>query len=154
MTRIETVAIVQRNPRILLGMKKKRFGKGKYNGFGGGVKKGEKETEAVIRECEEEVNIEIINPEKMGEILFKFQSQEQNHLVYFFRARRYLGTPKESEEMIPQWFNINKIPYNQMWEDDKYWLPKLLNGQKFKGDFLFNANNKIVKFNLEDITNL
>lgn len=31
--------------------------------------------------------------------------------------------------MRPQWFNIADIPYEQMWEDDKIWLPELLKGQ-------------------------
>lgn len=31
--------------------------------------------------------------------------------------------------MRPQWFDIADIPYEQMWEDDKIWLPELLNGQ-------------------------
>lgn len=64
MTRIETVVIVQRNPRILLGMKKAKFGKGRYNGFGREVEKWETPTQAAIRECQEEASIEIINPKK------------------------------------------------------------------------------------------
>lgn len=31
--------------------------------------------------------------------------------------------------MRPQWFDIADIPYEQMWEDDKIWLPELLKGQ-------------------------
>lgn len=31
--------------------------------------------------------------------------------------------------MRPQWFDIKDIPYEQMWEDDKIWLPELLKGQ-------------------------
>lgn len=74
--------------------------------------------------------------------------------MHFFKARRYLGTPKEFNEMIPQWFNINKIPYDQMWEDDKYWLPKFLAEQKFKGNCLFDANHKIATYNLEDVATI
>jgi len=31
--------------------------------------------------------------------------------------------------MRPQWFAFSDIPYDQMWEDDRIWLPMLLNGQ-------------------------
>lgn len=31
--------------------------------------------------------------------------------------------------MRPQWFAFTDVPYDQMWEDDKIWLPMLLNGQ-------------------------
>lgn len=40
MPRIETVSIIYQHPVVLLGMKKKRLGKGMYNGFGGGVEPG------------------------------------------------------------------------------------------------------------------
>ena len=62
MTRIETVTIVHQHPRILLGMKKKKFGKGRYNGFDGKVETNETEKEAAIRETFEEAGIKIINP--------------------------------------------------------------------------------------------
>ncbi len=140
MTRIETLAIIHQLPNILLGLKKKKFGKGKWNGFGGGLNNGETLSDCVIRETKEEANIIIINPILMGRILFKFLAEkEQDHLVYFFKAEEYCGTPKETEEMRAQWFNENQIPYNQMWPDDKYWLPFLLKNDKFVGEFNFGA---------------
>ncbi len=42
---------------VLLGMKKRGFGAGKWNGFGGKVEKGESNTQAAIRELEEESGI-------------------------------------------------------------------------------------------------
>jgi len=153
MTRIEIVVIVHQSPRILLGMKKRKFGKGKYNGFGGGVKLGETLEQAAIRETWEETGkgITIISPEKMGKILFQFQTDEQNHLVHFFRAVKYKGKPRESNEMTIEWFNEDAIPYNKMWADDRYWLPLLLNGRKFDGNFVFDGNYGIVKYNLNEI---
>ncbi len=152
--RRETVLIVYQYPRILLGMKKERFGKGKYNGFGGKVEKGESLEESVIREAQEEAGIIIINPERFGEILFQFENSEPDHLVNFFRATEFNGTPRESDEMRPKWFHINKIPYNKMWEDDKYWLPLLLENQKFRGKFYFNNEFKIVKYELNKVNKL
>ncbi len=138
MTRIETLAIIHQPPKILLGLKKKKFGKGKWNGFGGGLNNGETLLECVIRETKEEANIIIINPRLMGRILFKFLAEkEQDHLVYFFKVKEYYGTPKETNEMKAEWFNENQIPYNQMWPDDKYWLPFLLRNNKFIGEFNF-----------------
>ncbi|MBU1204119.1 MAG: 8-oxo-dGTP diphosphatase [Nanoarchaeota archaeon] len=150
MTRLETVTIVYRYPRILLGRKKKKLGAGRYNGFGGGMESFDKSIyDTAIRETQEEVGITLINPERMGRILFHFQCNEQDHDVHFFRARRYLGSPKETDEMTAEWFNIDNIPYNQMWADDKYWLPLLIKGKKFLGEFLFNPNHKIVEHILQ-----
>ena len=137
MTRIETVAIVHQHPRILLGMKKQRFGRGKYNGFGGKVEEGETIEQAATREAFEEAGIQLIAPKKVGEILFQFQTGEQDHLVHFFKTNEYSGEPKESEEMTTEWFHVDNIPYEQMWADDKYWLPLFLANKKFKGNFIF-----------------
>jgi len=151
MTRIEVITIIYQHPKILLGMKKVRFGKGKYNGFGGGINEGESLEECAIRETFEEASIKIISPRKMGEVLFRFEDGEQDHLVHFFKAEKFSGIPKESDEMKPKWFDIKKIPYEKMWEDDKYWLPIFLENKKFEGYFQFDINRKIKKYNIEKI---
>lgn len=148
MKRVETVSIVYRHPRILLGVKKRKFGVGRYNGFGGGFdkRKGDKTVyDTNMRETQEEAEITLLNPKKIGRILFHFQTKEQDHDVNFFLARKYLGIPKETSEMTTEWFNIKNIPYNQMWTDDKYWLPIMLRGDRFLGEFLFDSNHDIVK---------
>ncbi|MBU1245447.1 MAG: 8-oxo-dGTP diphosphatase [Nanoarchaeota archaeon] len=147
MTRIETVATVYRHPRILLGKKiNNKFGAGKYNGFGGGIEDDDEDIFATaIRETEEEAGITLINPDRMGRILFRFQSDEQDHDVHFFRARKYLGTPRETDEMIFRWFNINNIPYDQMWPSDRYWFPLLLEGTRFLGEVLFGSDQQVIE---------
>ena len=44
------LAIVNKNGRVLLGLKKKGFGQGYYNGFGGKVEPGETIVQAAQRE--------------------------------------------------------------------------------------------------------
>lgn len=154
MVKIETVLIVYLHPNILLGMKKVGFGKGKYNGFGGKVKDGETLEEAVTREVFEEAGIKIKNPERVGKILFKFESGEEEHIVHFFKVNKTKGTPKESDEMKPEWFDIENIPYEKMWADDKYWLPLLLSGKKSKGKFHFDKNLEISDYKLTKIDRL
>lgn len=142
MARIEVVSIIYQPPRVLLGMKKARFGKGKYNGFGGGLAEGESLEECVIRETLEEAGIILVNPERAGKLLFQFKTGEQDHVVHFFRASKFRETPKESEKIKPEWFDEGKIPYNQMWPADKYWLPMLLAGKKFIGRFIYDRESE------------
>lgn len=78
------------------------------------------------------VGIEIKNLDKMGIIEFKFQGKPEILEVHIFKSNSFLGKPTESEEMRPQWFKTDEIPFNDMWPDDKYWLPLFLDGKKFK----------------------
>jgi hypothetical protein len=32
--------------------------------------------------------------------------------------------------MRPQWFSLDSIPYDLMWEGDRLWLPLLIKGQQ------------------------
>ena len=152
--RVETVSIIYQHPRILLGMKKKKLGKGRYNGFGGGIEGEESVIDCAIRETLEEASITLVDPEIMGRILFNFESDEQDHLVYFIRASQYTGDPQESDEMTCEWFEIDKIPYDKMWSSDRYWLPILLGGKKFEGNLVFNENHQIVRYTLDIVSNV
>lgn len=51
----------------------------------------------------------------------------------------------ESEEMSPKWFKIEEIPFREMWDDDKFWLPQVLNGKKLKAKFVFKEGEKIAE---------
>ena len=136
---------------IMLAMKKIRFGIGKYNGVGGKVKEGESVEDATVRETSEEigVNVDVKDLAKIGEIEFRFQDKsEWNQVVHIYTTEIWAGDPTESEEMKPYWYNLKDIPYDYMWEDDKYWLPKVLNGEYVKGYCLFDSNQKIIEHNL------
>ena len=55
-----------------------------------------------------------------------------------FKSNNFKGKPIESEEMKPQWFHINEIPFKKMWPDDRHWMPLFLSGKKFRRKFLFS----------------
>jgi 8-oxo-dGTP diphosphatase/2-hydroxy-dATP diphosphatase len=141
-----TVCLAYEHPYILLGMKKRGFGAGRWNGYGGKVKEGEEIEEAAIRETKEESKMEINKLEKIGIINFKFQDSPKNILeVHFFQILSYKGVPKETEEMRPRWFHEEYLPYNKMWPDDRYWVPIFLRGKKFKGKIYFKDQDTILK---------
>lgn len=132
------LCLIHEHPRVLLGMKKRGFGAGRWNGFGGKVKEGETIEESAIREVEEETGITIHEMEKRGIIEFEFENDPVILEVHIFKITAYDGEPQETEEMKPQWFNIDEIPFKQMWSDDMYWFPYFLKGKTFRGSFLFD----------------
>lgn len=149
--KIMTLCLVYKHPKILLGMKKRSFGAGKWNGFGGKVKEGEEVHEAAKRETREEANIDLKDLRRVGVLDFSWAGKPDILEVNIFRVGDFDGEPKESEEMRPQWFNIEEIPYDQMWPDDKHWMPLFLSGKSFRGNFIFDDALNILEYNLREV---
>lgn len=150
MHKILTLCIIHQGDQVLLGMKKRGFGAGRWNGFGGKVEKGESIEEAARREVFEEASIDVTDLCKVGSIEFEWQGNPEILEVHIFRAETFVGDPTEGEEMKPQWFEVKDIPFDDMWPDDKYWIPMFLEGKKFTGKFLFDKGDSILEYSLEE----
>ncbi|MEK7633125.1 MAG: 8-oxo-dGTP diphosphatase [Patescibacteria group bacterium] len=145
MNKILTLCLIAESNRVLLGMKKRGFGAGKWNGFGGKVTEGESIEDAAKREVTEECGL-IVESMSVGGILeFTFEGQDGILEVHLFRVDRWSGDVVESEEMRPRWFAIDEIPYSEMWPDDKFWLPAFLEGKTCNGAFHFALDRSIAR---------
>lgn len=137
---------------ILLAMKKRGFGEGRWNAPGGKVKPGEKALEATVRETEEELMIVPRNLSEIAKVDFFFINKiEWNQQVVGFITREWDGDPRETEEMLPRWFKFKEVPYEQMWPDDKYWLPYVLEGKHIEGEFLFGNNDEVLEYVVREL---
>jgi 8-oxo-dGTP diphosphatase/2-hydroxy-dATP diphosphatase len=133
-------------------MKKCGFGQGKWNGFGGKVEEGETIEEATVREMREEAGVGIRKMNRSGIIEFEYQGNNPEIMeVHIFRVREFEGIPTESEEMKPKWFHVDEIPFEEMWPDDKHWIPLFLQGKKFRGKFFFDKTDNIVEYKLSEV---
>jgi 8-oxo-dGTP diphosphatase len=137
-----TLLFVFQGDEVLLIRKKRGLGSGKINAAGGRLEGGETEQECAVRELEEELHIHVSDPKYAGEIDFQFLDGYCFHLIVF-TGTQYTGTPTETDEAIPIWFNREQIPYEEMWEDDIYWVPLMLRGEPFYGRFLFNDDTLV-----------
>ncbi|KAL4267844.1 Oxidized purine nucleoside triphosphate hydrolase [Pleurotus pulmonarius] len=144
-TRYYTNAYIVRDGRILLGRKKRGIGLNYYNGFGGKVEVGESSVQAARRELEEEAGI-TAPLVQVGTLLFTKEGIEWTFHINIYRAEEYEGEIVETEEMRPEWFPIDQIPYGQMWGSDKYWLPLVLSKKPFIGRTDFDADNNLKKW--------
>lgn len=151
---LTTLCIIHQHPKILLGMKKRGFGQGRWNGFGGKVQGGEAIETAAERELREEIGISVGKIEKMGILDFEWRQNPEILQVHIFKAKDFEGEPKEGEEMKPQWFDVDKIPFGEMWQDDKYWMPLFLKNKKFSGRFLFDEKDNILEQELFEVDQL
>jgi 8-oxo-dGTP diphosphatase len=134
--------------KILLAMKKRGFGSGLYNGVGGKPEPGEQMTQTAVRECQEEIGVTPHDLTPVADLTFHLDG-EFDLFVSAFICRNWEGEPKETEEMAPEWFALDAIPYAQMWDDDRLWVPEVLAGNFVTGDFTFDSDNKVIKQQIE-----
>ncbi len=134
-----TLLFVVSGGRVLLIRKKRGLGAGKINGPGGRIDDGETPVEAAVREVEEELRVTPTGIEPRGELLFQFADGYSIH-VHVFQASGCEGEPQETDEAIPLWTDLDRIPYGEMWADDVIWLPLMLEGKPFVGRFIFDGD--------------
>ncbi|TSC71286.1 MAG: 7,8-dihydro-8-oxoguanine triphosphatase [Parcubacteria group bacterium Gr01-1014_70] len=150
--KILTLCVVYDDKHILLGMKKRGFGMGRWNGFGGKVEEGESIDEAAKRELLEEAGIKADTLKKRGVLQFSFKDGSAPPLeVHVYSAHSFKGELMESDEMKPQWFLHSDIPYTDMWPDDIHWLPKVLVGKNIEGEFRFKDANTILHQEIREV---
>lgn len=142
-----TILLLIRDEEVLLAMKKRGFGVGKWNGVGGKTNLGEDIMEAAIREAEEEIKVQADHLIQVAELNFYFplvsQDKDWNQQVLVYKTYSWTGEPTETEEMKPQWFKISEIPYAEMWPDDILWMPKVFGGSFVRASFMFGKNLEI-----------
>ena len=152
-TKVLSLLFLRRDNEVLLAMKKRGFGEGRWNGVGGKVEEGESIEQAMIRETEEEIGVTPTVFEKVADIRFDeyFKGEPTLMHVHIFIATKWTGEPTESEEMAPKWFNLSEIPYDVMWSDDPYWLPEVLKGNKISADFKLDAADVIIDHTIKTV---
>lgn len=139
---LATLLFIVEEERILLIRKLRGLGAGKINAPGGRLDDGETPVEAAVREVEEELCITPLDPVACGELRFQFVDGYSIH-GFVFRASTYRGEPTETAEAVPMWVPRDRIPYEEMWADDEYWLPLLLAGKAFSGRFVFDGDEML-----------
>ncbi|RUP47611.1 NUDIX hydrolase domain-like protein [Jimgerdemannia flammicorona] len=144
---------MQDEHKVLLGLKKRGLGVGKWNGFGGKVEPGETIEEGAIREMQEESSVLTPQLEKAGIVFNVLAGNPIANEIHVFRATAFSGTPGESDEMIPCWFPIAEIPFEQMWIEARIWWPYFFTGKPFVGVFQF-SESKIENYTLEYVETL
>jgi 8-oxo-dGTP diphosphatase len=133
--------------RVLLGYKKTGLGTGKIVGLGGHVEDGESPAEAAAREVKEESGI-LVAPDaltEMAQVTFLFPSCPRwDMVVSVFTAAEWTGEAAETTEIRPGWFGVTDLPLTRMWDDARYWLPRVLAGDRISATFTYAADCETV----------
>ena len=152
MLRKATLCLLVKPGEILLAMKKRGFGQGRWNGCGGKPEPGESIKQTAIRETKEEIGVTPLSMKLAATLTFLFSGKKEwDQEVTVYLVDKWEGTPVETEEMVPRWFKVSKIPFDRMWPDDVYWLPKVLDGKRVRGRFEFDKNQALTSFELKTL---
>ena len=73
-----------------------------------------------------------LEPQLRGQLWFHFEGGPTLRCLIYL-TDRFEGEPQETAEALPRWYAADAIPYDEMWDDDRYWLPGLLAGRRFEG---------------------
>ena len=112
---------VMDSEKALLILKKRGMGEGYFNAPGGHIELEETSVEAAVR-----------------------------MIGYGFTTDQWEGELiDECDETKPFWVKKSDIDYSRMWEDDRLWLPMLMEGKKFEGWFIFD-DRKMVDAKVEE----
>lgn len=67
------------------------------------------------------------------------------HLFEVTALQPGASEPQETEEMRPQWFTPDALPFDHMWADDHVWLPRFLAGERISDYFFFRGHDVILE---------
>lgn len=140
--------------KLLLGEKKRGFAKGTLNGIGGKQDPGETIDEAMVRECNEEIGVIPTKFEQVGRINFDlwYKGEHSYMEMFIYKCYKFKGEIKETEEILPAWYDVDKIPFDRMIADDLLWLPNVLKGDKIIGKVTLDKDMKMLYHNIQSVS--
>ncbi len=141
-TETANLCFIVKDGRVLLIRKKRGLGAGKINGPGGKLEPGETAHDAAVREVREEIGVTPLHLENRGVLRFQFTDGYALHCTVFV-APDLEGDPIETDEATPFWCDLDAVPFGEMWEDDRHWLPHVLAGRSFHGWFVFDGERML-----------
>ncbi|HEX2994411.1 MAG TPA: NUDIX domain-containing protein [Anaerolineales bacterium] len=156
------VGFLRDGNRICLGIRKKvssGLGENLIAGIGGKVGdapeiQDETPASAMDREANEEIGIRILEKQDMGRVRFIFTHKpldsKWNQDVTIYSITKWEGAPSETESIQPVWFDLDGLPWERMWADNEYWLPRVLAGQHVDAVFLYSDDNKVADYRFEE----
>jgi len=148
-----TVCFILKDNEVLLLKKSKRiFGQGKWNAPGGKILSNEEPEACAAREVFEETELTVNNLERVGLLYFYKNDQHESPdwTVHAFVARQFEGIPMDGREGRLKWFNVDALPFDEMWEDDQYWCRLALEGTRLEGWFYFSGDfEKLIDHRIE-----
>ncbi len=140
-----TLVFVEPGNGVLLIRKKRGHGAGKVNAPGGRLERGETPAECAWREVREEVGLRCGTLVPAAHLRFHDRADGYDVRGFVFRTNAFDGTPVETDEAEPFWCAWDVVPYGEMWQADRYWLPWVRAHESVRGDFVFEREDLVCR---------
>lgn len=97
--------------------------------------------EALVRESQEEIEVTPTKFMDMGIVRFLWETKPSANMeTHIFTVTEWVGRPTETDVAAPQWYPINELPVNEMWEDNQHWVPRILAGETVNMTFFYDSD--------------
>ncbi|UIJ36614.1 8-oxo-dGTP diphosphatase [Allobranchiibius sp. GilTou73] len=138
--------LLRRGGDLLLGEKLTGFGAGRVVAPGGHVEPGESPLAAAVRETHEETGLAVHDATLCARLEFAFPARPAWDLrLEVFTSTTHTGALTPSSELAPWWCPVRGLPLDRMWDDDRYWLARVLGGERLQGRFVYAPDNETVQ---------
>jgi 8-oxo-dGTP diphosphatase len=98
------------------------------------MRTGELPEKAAAREMYEETGLRVSGLRFNGILNFYLgEPKELDQTVFLFSSNKSAGRMLAGKEGELRWFSANAMPYDEMWQDDREWLPLVLDGGSLVG---------------------
>ena len=129
------------NHKFLMIRHHRGINEGCVNFPGGKKEAGETMEDCVIRETYEETGLKIKNPKQVGYIEFP----TKDFYVYVFKSTEFSGSLNEKKDEVDAfWIDEDEIPYEQMREADRNFLPEIMAGKYVKRRFIYDDDFHVI----------
>ena len=116
----------------------------KWLGVGGKFEKDESPDECILREVKEETGLTLTSYQLRGVMTFVSDIWETEYM-FIYTADRFEGELTECSERDLQWIKKTEVMNLKLWEGDKIFLKKLIDGDGFFTVKMEYEGEKLVK---------
>lgn len=160
-----TLVFPVRAGSVLLGLGKKGYNKGLWNGYGGKVEGSDTSVRhTAVRELEEVgLTVKQADLRYYGYMTFVWESEvpglgvqtARKVVVHMYSVASWQAEPRESGAMTtPTWFSVMELPFNSMPPDTTTWLPLVFAGKKFTGTARYNSAREVIACEVRSVDTL
>lgn len=135
------VVFPQNERGMLLGIKRHRWGEGRWSGFEGRLQEGESYEELVRREAFEQAGIQLNELSHIANIHYFFENTLKA-VAKAYVTDDYIGKPVETEDLRLGHFSTDHLPWANMHPVDKRFLSIALGSRALPIGFIVKTDGR------------